>query len=398
MSAVNGSRVLRGIALAGREGRFDLSLRDGRIASIARSASRGGGFVLPLLSDAHVHLDKTFVAHRLPRRAATLLEAIDITDADKANWNEDDIRHRASQALHCAYAHGTGRMRSHVDWTQPETPPAWPVLNELRAEWRGRIVLQLAALIPLDLVFEAGDSIAARVAADGGVLGAFVYRNPDLRAKIARIFDLAERHDLALDFHVDEALDPEAQGIDPIIEEAEARRLGGRVLCGHGCALSVRPENIVRTLLERMGAAGMALCILPTTNASLLDRVPGRTPRHRGIAPLHEARAAGVAVILASDNCRDAFYPWGGYDLWDVFRAAVPQAHLEPSSWHNTITDTAAGLFHAAPDLVEGAGADFILWEADDIDDAVGRPQCRRQVWRGGAVLPTEPSGGGAWT
>ena len=389
--------VLRGVALAGRPGRFDLALRAGRITSITASADEGGGFALPLMSDAHVHLDKTFVAHRLPRQAATLLEAIEIAAADKENWDEDDVRTRASRALQRAYGHGTGRMRTHVDWTEPETPVAWPVLNDLRAKWQGRITLQLAALVPLDLVPEAGESIAARVAADGGVLGAFIYRNAELPAKVARLFDLAERHDLDLDFHVDEELEPEAQGIDAIIDEAAARGFGGRVLCGHGCALSVRPEEVVRGLVERLGGAGVALCVLPTTNASLQNRVPGRTPRLRGIAPLHEARAAGAPVILASDNCRDAFYPWGDYDLWDVFRAAVPWAHLEPASWLGAITDAPAALFDASPGIAEGAAADFILFEAEGIDDAVSRPLCKRQVWRSGTVLPPAPAEGEAW-
>ena len=391
------STVLRGVALAGQADRVDLSLRAGRIVSITRSMERDGGFALPLMSDAHVHLDKTFVAHRLPRQAVTLLDAIEIAEVDKAKWDADDIRSRASRALRSAYLYGTGRMRSHVDWNEPETPLAWPVLNELRVEWRGRIELQLAALVPLDLIREAGESIAARVSADAGVLGAFVYRNADLPAKVAGLFDLAERYDLALDFHVDEGLEPEAQGIDAIIEEAAVRDFGSRVLCSHGCALSVRPEAVVRTLLERLGAARVSLCVLPTTNASLQNRAPGRTPRHRGIAPLQEARAAGVPVILASDNCRDAFYPWGDYDLWDVFRAAAPWAHLEPATWLSTITDAPAKLFDAAPDLVEGAAADFILFEADGIDDAVSRPLCRRQVWRSGTLLTPIPGGGEAW-
>ena len=391
-----GPTVLRGVALPGRAGRVDLAMRAGRIASITSSVHRDGGLALPLLSDAHVHLDKTFVAHRLPRQAVTLLDAIEIAEADKASWDANDVRSRASRALRSAYLHGTGRMRTHVDWNAPAPPIAWTVLNGLREEWRGRIELQLAALVPLDLIPEAGESIAARVSADGGVLGAFVYRNANLPAKVARLFNLAQRYDLVLDFHVDEVLDPEAQGVDAIVEEAAARGFGGRVLCSHGCALSVRPVDAVRVLLERMGAAGVSLCVLPTTNASLQDRAPGRTPRHRGIAPLHEAREAGVSVMLGSDNCRDAFYPWGDYDLWDVFRTAAPWAHLEPTTWLGAITGAPARLFDATPDLVVGAAADFIQFEADDLGDAVSRSLCKRQVWRSGALLTPIPGGGEA--
>ena len=389
--------LLQGVALPGRADRVDLTVRAGRIASITPSVHRDGGLALPLMSDAHVHLDKTFVAHRLPRQAMTLADAIEIAEADKGSWDASDVRSRASRALRSAYLYGTGRMRTHVDWNEPATPIAWMVLNELREEWRGRIELQLAALVhagpdsggraspsrracPRTAACWAPSSIATRI----------------LPAKAARLFDLAQRHDLALDFHVDEVLDAEAQGVDAIVEEAAARGFGGRVLCSHGCALSVRPGDAVRALLERMGAAGVSLCVLPTTNASLQDRGPGRTPRHRGIAPLHEAREAGVAVMIGSDNCRDAFYPWGDYDLWDVFRAAAPWAHLEPTTWLGAIAGAPARLFDAVPDLEAGAAADFIHFEADDLDDAVSRPLCRRQVWRSGVPLTPAPGGGEA--
>ncbi len=44
-----------------------------------------------------------------------------------------------------------------------------------------------------------------------------------------------------------------------------------------------------------------------------------RTPRWRGIAPLHELRAAGIPIALASDNTRDQFYAYGDLDMLEVF-------------------------------------------------------------------------------
>ena len=388
--------MLCGVALAGRSGRHDLVLDVGRIASITESDARGGGFAVPAMTDVHVHLDKTFTAHRLGRQPGNLLEAIELSAADAARWDADDVRGRATLGLERAYGHGTARMRTHVNWSAPAVPLAWAVLEELRAEWRGKVSLQLVVLAPLDLIVEAGETIARRVALDGGALGAFIHHDPDLDAKVSKLFDLAERHDLALDLHVDECLAPDARGVDAVVREAAARGYGGRVLCGHCCALSVRPEDETRALLERAAEAGVALCVLPATNAWLQDGAPERTPRLRGLAPLHEARAAGMQVMLASDNCRDAFHPWGDYDLWDIFRTAAVSAHLEPASWLDAVTDTPAALFGASPGLVEDAPADFILFEADDADDAVSRARCPRQVWRNGAVVRPGRAGGTA--
>lgn len=380
--------TLDGLRIAGCEGHWRLAVADGRIASLAPSAAAGGGLVLPLLADVHVHLDKTFTYDRLTGRPASLFEAIDLMAADSADWTEQDLRARAGRALERAWAHGVGAMRSHVDWTEPGAPLAWPVLNELKQEWRGRIELQLASLSPLDLLDEAGEAIARRVAADGGVFGAFVYRNADLARKTARVFDLAEATDLLLDFHVDEGLEPEACGIDAIAAQTAKREMGGRVLCGHGCALSVRPEHEARAVLARAGEAGLALTVLPTTNAWLQDAAPGRTPRLRGIAPLHEAHAAGVEILFASDNVRDGFYPHGDYDPLDAYRAAVLSGHLDPADWLGSITHGAASWCGASADLAEGRIADFIWFDATDMDDLISRPRATRTVWRQGRPIP----------
>lgn len=383
--------TLAGVGIPGRAGRWDLSLRGGRVAALVPSGTRGGGMVLPLMADVHVHLDKTFTAHRVGGRAATLFEAIDAMAADRARWTGADVRARAEAGLERAWRAGSGAMRSHVDWNAPEAPLAWPVLCELRETWRGRVALELASLTPLDLIAEAGQGIAARVAADGGVLGAFVYRNDRLAEGVAAMFDLAEAHDLPLDFHVDEGLEPEARGFDAIVAETARRGMAGRVLCGHGCSLSVRPEDDVARVLDRAGAAGVGLTVLPTTNAWLQDAAPGRTPRRRGIAPLVEARAAGVDVMIASDNVRDAFYPHGDYDLLDVFRTAVLLGHLDPADWAAAITTRPAAWCGApAEPLAEGAPADFVWVDAADWDDLVSRPRTARQVWRSGAPLEAE--------
>lgn len=376
-----------GVAIAGRPGFWDIRLADGRIAGLRPSAASGGGLVLPLLADMHVHLDKTLTAARMPGRALSLSHAIEMMAADAQRWNEADLRARAGAALGRAWRHGTAVMRTHLDWNEARPPRAWGVLRELAQDWQGRVDLELAPLTPLDCFEAAGEAIARELAGRGGVLGAFVYRNADLGAKLARVLDLAERFGLALDFHVDEGVDPEARGFDAIVAETARRGMGGRVLCGHACALSVRPEAEVAGLLDRAAGAGVGLVVLPTCNAWLQDGAPGRTPRLRGLAPLHEARAAGLPVMIASDNVRDGFYPFGDYDLFEVFRAAVPAAHLDPAAWLDAVTTVPAAWTGRRLDLREGGPADFIRLAAADLDDAVSRPRARREVWRAGRII-----------
>ncbi len=380
--------TLTGLSLAGRDGTWDLTHQDGRIVVLRPSTTTGGGFVMPRLADIHVHLDKTFTACRMPHRAQSLFDAIDMMAADTANWTVDDLKKRAETGLARAYAHGTALMRSHVDWHGKEAPLAWSVLSDKARQWRGRVDLQLASLTPLDDLVEIGASVARTVREDGGVLGAFVYRNEDLCQKIRTVFDLAEKHGLDLDFHVDEGLEPEARGIDTIIAETARRSMAGHVLCGHGCALAVRDPDDVHRVLDQGAEAGVGLTVLPGANSYLQDGGTGRTPRLRGLAPLHEARAAGIPVMIGSDNVRDGFYPYGDYDLWDVYRLAVLNGHLPHHDWLDAISTAPARWMGRDLSLREGAPASFVRFYATGPGDALSRAGARREVWQNGRRIP----------
>jgi cytosine deaminase len=337
--------------------------------------------------DPHVHLDKTHTITRCPPAAPGLFGAIVAMERDKFQWAASDLRHRMTLALTDAWANGVRAMRSHVDWGSIEAPLAWHVLGEVAQDWAGRIILQRAALCDLDLLGDAdhGPAIAAQVAQSGGVLGAFIYRHADFDLKLARIFALAVRHDLPLDFHVDEGLDPDACGFDSIVALTARHGLGGRVLCGHACSLGIRPQEDVLRVLDAAARAGVALTVLPTTNAYLQDNQPGRSPRLRGMAPMQEAKSAGVPVLLGADNVRDPFFPYGSYDPLDIHRQAIFAAHLDPAAWVHAITTSPAQALGLAPAVIaKGEAADFVLIEATDWPDAISRPRAARHVFRAG--------------
>ncbi|KAB2722686.1 amidohydrolase family protein [Brucella intermedia] len=385
--------MLQGVAIAGRTGHYDIQIEGNRIASLVPSQARDGGSVTPLFADIHVHLDKTFTIRRIAEngdaKVDCLFDAIDLMNTDRKNWSEADIRARATQGLQAAFEQGVGAMRSHVDWTTPEVPTAWPVLNELRQEWKDRLDLQLAALVHGDLVLDAGSQIAAHVAKDGGVFGAFFYRNADLEAKIEEMFRVAVQHGLNLDFHVDEGLEVEADGFSLIVSATARHGMAGRVLCGHACSLSLRGPDELQRILDAAANAGTALVSLPTSNLYLQDRIGGKSPRLRGVAPLKEARAAGMDVMLGSDNVGDAFYPYGNYDPLAILRLAAPVCHVEPQKWLDSITTLPSRLIGSEriqPLQVDGL-ASFIWHDAEDLTDLISRPQARRVVWRDGTKI-----------
>jgi cytosine/creatinine deaminase len=366
-----------------------LRLDQGRIAAIEPAPGIAKHVILPLPIDPHVHLDKTFTAHRCRASKPGLFGAIEAMAADKANWTEDDLRARIGQGMVDAYANGVTALRSHVDWTEPSVPLAWAVMGEAAQDWSGRMRLQRSALVSIDLLSDAdiGPVIAATVAKNGDVLGTYIYRHDDFAAKLARVFALAVRHDLPLDFHVDEGLDVDASAFDTIVALTAKHGLGGRVLCGHACSLAIRPEAEVTRAITAAADAGVAVTVMPSTNLYLQDMTPGRSPRLRGLAPMQELRSAGVQVLLAADNVADPFYPYGTYDPLDTLRLATIAAHIDPGDWLDAITTSPArAMGLATPKIAVGAPADFMLINGADWREAISNPRAIRQIYRAGSV------------
>lgn len=356
-----------------------------RIARVEPAPGPATAVILPLPIDPHVHLDKAFTAHRAHPTKPGLFGAIDAMAADAARWTDADLRARISQGVMQAHDNGITALRSHVDWTVPQVPLAWDIMAEVAADWQGRVALQRSSLTSLDLLGDPdyGPGIAARVARDGQVLGCFVYCNDGLVEKLVRVFRLAADHGLRLDFHVDEGLEVAADGFDTIARLTIGHAMQGRVLCGHACSLSIRPDAAHAMTLA--ATAGLALTILPTTNLHLQDSMPGRSPRLRGLAPAQELRAAGVTVLFGADNVRDAFYPSGSHDALEMLRLACLALHLNPADWLDAITTApAAALGLAQPQIAPGKPADFIVIPGADWRAALADPRSTRHIFRAG--------------
>jgi len=126
-------------------------------------------------------------------------------------------------------------------------------------------------------------------------------------------------------------------------------------------------------------------------NMYLQGRTKGRTPRWRGITMVHEFRAAGVPVSFASDNCRDPFYPYGDYDMMEVYREAVRIAQLDHpfGAWTASVAATPAAScgFPDRGRIAVGAPADLVLFRARSMTELLARPQSDRIILRGGQVL-----------
>jgi len=380
----------------------DVAIRDTRIAAVVAAGESEGGVdavdlrhsqVWPCLIDAHTHLDKGHTWERAPNPDGTFGGALRTVVADRtAHWSAEDVRRRMDFGLRCSWAHGTKAIRTHLDSFGPQAAITWPVFEGLRKEWAGRIELQAVSLVALQIFGTAeGQELADRVAAAGGILGAVTHTSPEIDALLDRVLDLAAERGLAVDFHCDESGDIGARALAHIARAVRRRRFSGRVVCGHCCSLAVQPPDVVAETLDLTAEAGIGVISLPMCNLYLQDRVPGRTPRWRGVTLLHELAARGVPVALASDNCRDAFYGFGDHDTLEVFREATRICHLDRpyGDWPCAVTTTPADLMGLAGGGRIGPGlpADLVLFEGRTWSELLSRPQANRVVLRHGRAI-----------
>jgi cytosine deaminase len=407
--------LLTGTGLAAdREGltSVDITVAEGRIVSVVPSGmfsldrdvpavDLDGGMVWPRFVDIHTHLDKGHIWPRAANPDGTFLGALETVAADReAQWSAEDVRARMDFALRCAFAHGTGAVRTHLDCVGPQTAISWPVFAELRDEWRDRIVLQGVSLFPVDMALDDEPAFRAAVAAaaaNGGMLGGvtFLGETPTERTDRAldRIIQAASAEGLDLDLHVDESGGKEARTLERVADAVIRNRFAGKVLCGHCCALATMTERDLERIIAKIAEARLAVVSLPMCNMYLQDRRRHATPRWRGVAPLHELSAAGIPVMVASDNTRDPFHAYGDLDMLEVFREATRILHFDHSGpdWPRTVTATPADIMgldrHGR--IEAGDSADLVLMSGRCFTEILSRPQADRTILVAGRPVDT---------
>ena len=146
--------------------------------------------------------------------------------------------------------------------------------------------------------------------------------------------------------------------------------------------------------IDAVARAGISVVSLPMCNLFLQDRHPGRTPRWRGVTALHELKAAGVNVMIASDNTRDPFYAFGDLDMMETWREGVRILHLDYpfADWAPAVAAAPARAMGLdLGQLRPGGRADMILTRARDFPELLARPQSDRIVVRNGQPSTAEP-------
>jgi cytosine deaminase len=378
----------------------DITVVDGKIQQIETSSANAAGLpvwnaagalTMPLMVDAHTHLDKTLTRSRMGNITPGLLGAIQAMMLDRAHWTVEDVYQRANQGLNWSYAAGVQHLRTHCDWWEPNAQPiAWQVLQDLSFAWKSKIQIERVSLIPLHLYADIAQAhrLAKQVAANGpgALLGGFVHTsNWDLQA-LKNLFTAAQAEGLNVDLHMDEELNPAAQGLLRTTEIMQEIAFEGHVVCGHTCALSAQDRTLALHTLDQVAKVNMSLVTLPLTNLLLQDAITGKTPTQRGLTLIQEARARNIPVMVASDNVQDPFCTFGSYDPLEALSTGALAAQLpqvfDDATQSICRTDWLTGDPKDLPFRV-GNAANFIVFEQANLWGFPSQTHARQVIRNG---------------
>jgi len=365
--------------IGGDQAPVDIAIADGRIAEIATHIAADapqeqldGRLVIPGFVETHIHLDKSCILERCDCPQGTLQEAIASVAAAKRAFTQADVYARAQRTLEKSIVQGTMRMRTHVEVDPRVGLTSFNALHRLQRDYDWAIDLQLCAFPQEGLTNDPGTEELLIEACEQGadVIGGCPYTDTDPSTHMARIFEIARRFDLDIDFHLDFDIDPSWMHLDEVCRLADAHRWGGRVAVGHVTKLSAIASPRLAEIGRRLADAGIAVTVLPATDLFLM----GRGHDHhvpRGVAPAHRLIGQGVTCSLATNTVLNPFTPFGDCSLLRMANLYANIAQIgaprDLQACLDMVTTLPARLMNAADYGIKvGHPADLVVLDGSD--------------------------------
>jgi len=361
----------------------DIGISGGRIAAIApRLACEAaeidiaGKLALPGFVDTHIHLDKACLLGRCGRDHATVSEAIAAVAAMKREFTVEDIYARGARVIERAVLHGTTRMRTHIEIDPRIGLRGFEAVKALKRDYAWAIDLSLCVFPQEGLTNDPGtEELLVEALQNGGeAVGGCPYMDTNPNAHIERLFDLAQRFDVDVDFHLDFDLDPSWTHMDEVCRQTERRNYHGRVAIGHASKLSAMPPEQLKAATARLAKAGVAVTVLPATDLYLM----GRDATHnspRGLTVAHRLVENGVLCSVATNNVLNPFTPFGDASLLRMANLYANAAHAGISEFDaclDLVTDLPARLMNLRDyGIAVGNPADLIVLDTDSGRNAI---------------------------
>jgi cytosine deaminase len=389
--SVGDTLLLRGVSLANGD-RTNVLLQGAFIEAIGSQTGTEtldleGYLLLPAPVEAHAHLDKAYTFDAVPNPAGDLMGAVMGWLRHRPTLSSQEISDRVTVALHGYIAHGATAVRSHVDIGEGLGLRALEAVLAVRTPVEPQTVAFAAN--PLSGVDGAGNRAMLRdaMAAGAHAVGACPGLDPDPKTCIEFCLALAQAHQVPVDMHVDEWLDPDPCTLALLAEIVLASGFEHRVTASHCVSLGMMPTAQARAIAQTVAEAGLRVVCLPQTNLYLQGRQHEHA-RPRGLTSLQILRDAGVIVAAGGDNLQDPFNPMGRADPLETAALLVLAGQDTPQQAYAAVSEHARDVLGLpAVTISSGSPAELLAIRAGSLREALATTHPERVVISAGRVV-----------
>jgi cytosine deaminase len=384
---------------AGRGGpTVDIGVSGGRFAAVAPRLAEGaaevveagGRLVSPGFVETHIHLDKTCVIDRCACEEGRAHRAMERVSAVKHTFTVEDVADRGARTLERCITHGTTLMRTHAEVDPKVGLRGFEGVRSLAKRYAWAVDIEICVMPQEGLTNNpgTGELMVAALESGATVVGAAPSYDTDPAAQIRRVFELARRHDLDIDMHLDSGNTAEHLDLLLVCDLAEEHGWEGRVAIGHATKLSVMPPGRLEEVAARLRNAGVAVTVLPSTDLYLGGRDQEWGVR-RNVADANALKRLGVTCSISSNNILNPFTPMGDGQLIrqaNLYANTVQRASLGELEdiWAMFTADSARLMRRPDHGIAPGNPADFVLVDAPSAVDALREIAPTLGAWKKG--------------
>jgi cytosine deaminase len=324
--------IIRNAKVRGQKGLVDIGISGAKIKQIApkirekanaaeNEIDARGSVVTPTFIDPHIHLDKCLISDSTPKNVSgTLREAIEHTWDRKRKYTVKDMVERAGKVIEWHVLKGCTIIRTHIDIDTIGKLRTVEGMLAVRDKYRDLVDLQIVAFPQEGILQDEGtaDLMVKAVEMGVDVVGGMPHNEmieSDGKRHIDICFEIAKKHNIDIDMHVDETDDPSSRTLQYLAYKTVQEKYFGRVTAGHTCALAAYDDYYAAKVIGWVKQAQIHMVSNPVTNLMIEGRLD-KQPIRRGITRIKELIAAGVNVAYGQDCIKDTFYPtWGQADM-----------------------------------------------------------------------------------
>jgi cytosine/creatinine deaminase len=365
----------------------DIGIEGGVIRAIAPALSASGPshdargkLVSPGLIESHFHLDKAMIVDRVPIQPDRMVrDHMQRTASIKHTFTAEDIYARAKATLEQCLLHGVTHMRTQVEVDPNVGLLGFEAIEQLKRDYAWAIDVQPCVFLQEGWSGVAGadDNLVSCLERGAPVVGGAPRYDRDGPAQIRRVFELAQRYNVDVDFHLDGGHDVSNLNYRQVCDATDSLGWQGRVAFGHGSAYSCLPVREQIAVAQRLAASGVSLAVLPATD--LYNG--GRHQEHSVMRATTDGNTLiehGANSTISTNNVLNPFTPYGDCSLTRIANlyANITQRYgpHDLGVCFEMITTRAAQVMRL-PDYGIGVGkaADLVIWDEVRTGDVIAK-------------------------